>query len=63
MAEKRNDDMLFMLCQQMGGGIPTFLDAVFGFLHRRTDYFYEMEPADNMGFPPGIAESLVRNGV
>ncbi len=48
-----------MLCQQNGGGIPKFLDSVFGFLSRRTDYYYEMEPGDKMGFPPGIAESLL----
>ena len=35
------------------------LDALFGFLHRRTDFFYEMEPGDKMGFPPGVAESMV----
>jgi len=35
------------------------LDAVFGFLHRRTDFFYQMEPEDKMGFPPGVAESMV----
>lgn len=35
------------------------LDSVFGFLQRRTDFFYESEPMDKMGFPPGIAESMV----
>ena len=35
------------------------LNAVFGFLQRRTDFFYEMEPGDKMGFPPGVSESMV----
>jgi len=35
------------------------LDSVYGFLQRRTDFYYEAEPGDKMGFPPGIAESMV----
>ncbi len=55
----KHDDMLFAICNEAGGGVPGFLDACFGFLARRTDYFYEAEPGDKMGFPPGIAESMV----
>jgi len=40
--------------------VQGLLDSVFGFLQRRTDFFYESEPMDKMGFPPGIAESMVR---
>ena len=28
-------------------------------MQRRTDFFYEMEPGDKMGFPPGVAEKMV----
>jgi hypothetical protein len=35
------------------------LDSVYGFLQRRTDFYYEAEPGDKMGFPPGIAETMV----
>ena len=50
--------MLFMVCQQTGG-IQGFLESVFGFLSRRTDFYYEMEPGEKMGFPPSVAESMV----
>ncbi|KOB65624.1 Nuclear distribution protein NUDC [Operophtera brumata] len=37
-----------------------FLSAVFGFLARRTDFYYVPEGQyENMGFPPGVAEELV----
>ena len=32
---------------------------MFSFLQRRTDFFYEAEPGDKMGFPPQYAEGLV----
>jgi N-terminal conserved domain of Nudc. len=35
------------------------LDSVFGFLLRRTDFYYESEPGDKMGFRPGMTESMV----
>ena len=57
--EQRNDDLLFTITQQTGQGVNGLLDAVFGFLQRRTDFFYEMEPGDKMGFAPGAAESMV----
>lgn len=44
---------------QMAGGLNPFLDAMFSFLQRRTDFFYEAEPGDKMGFPPNYAEQLV----
>jgi N-terminal conserved domain of Nudc. len=58
--DQRNDDLLFTITQQTGQGIDGLLNAMFGFLQRRTDFFYQMEPGDKMGFPPGIAESMVR---
>ena len=57
--DQRNDDLLFTITQQTGQGIDGLLNAMFGFLQRRTDFFYQMEPGDKMGFPPGIAESMV----
>lgn len=58
--DQRNDDLLFNITQQTNQGIDGLLNAVFGFLQRRTDFFYEMEPpGDKMGFPPGVAESMV----
>ncbi len=55
----RFDEMLMQICQQAGAGVHGLLDAVFSFLQRRTDFFYEAEPGDKMGFPPQFAESLV----
>ena len=57
--EQRNDDMLYAVTQQSANGCHGLLDAVFGFLSRRTDFYYQMEPGDKMGFPPGVAESMV----
>lgn len=47
------------ICQQAGDGIHGLLDSVFSFLQRRTDFYYEAEPGDKMGFPPKFAEGLV----
>jgi len=52
--------LLFTITQQTNQGVDGLLNAVFGFLQRRTDFFYEMEPGDKMGFPPGVAESMVK---
>jgi len=32
---------------------------MFSFLQRRTDFYYEAEPGDKMGFPPKFAEGLI----
>ena len=55
----RIDDLLFAVTQQANKGVDGLLDSVYGFLQRRTDFYYESEPGDKMGFPPGIAESMV----
>lgn len=55
----RFDEMLMGITQQAGNGIDGLLDSVFSFLQRRTDFFYEAEPGDKMGFPPQYAEGLV----
>ena len=57
--QTRFDEMLMQVTQQAGNGINGLLDVVFSFLQRRTDFFYEAEPGDKMGFPPQYAEGLV----
>ena len=59
MNEAQRDDLFVNMTQSIGRGCPGLLDAVFGFLYRRTDFFYEMEPGDKMGFPPGQAQNMV----
>ena len=40
--------------------LPQFLDAIFSFLARRTDFYIIMEHEKaKMGFPRGVAESMV----
>ena len=42
--------------------LPPFLDAFFSFLARRTDFYIILkEENPKMGFPPGVAEEMVRN--
>ena len=52
-------DQMFMTMTQEAGGLNPFLDAMFSFLQRRTDFYYEAEPGDRMGFPPGYSEQIV----
>ena len=54
------DEMLMMITQRSGDGCDGLLNSVFGFLQRRTDFYYEAEPGDKMGFPPTIAEQKVQ---
>lgn len=42
------------------GGLEGLLHTVFSFLSRRTDFFYESDPGDKMGFPPGYAPRMVK---
>jgi len=51
--------MLMTITQNAGNGIDGLLDSVFSFLQRRTDFYYEAEPGDKMGFPPQYAEGLI----
>lgn len=53
------DDVLLSILQNCGK-IEPFIDAIFHFLARRTDFFRLMHaPSDKLGFPPGIAEKVV----
>jgi hypothetical protein len=59
--DSRFDDLLHTVITEKGQGIFGFFDVVFGFMYRRTDFFYEMAPGENMGFFPGQAEAIVYN--
>jgi hypothetical protein len=59
--DSRFDDLLHTVIAEKGQGIYGFFDVVMGFMYRRTDFFYEMAPGENMGFFPGQAEAIVYN--
>ncbi len=59
--DSRFDDLLHTVITEKGQGIYGFFDVVFGFMYRRTDFFYEMAPGENMGFFPGQSEAIVYN--
>jgi hypothetical protein len=59
--DSRFDDLLHTVIVEKGQGIYGFFDVVMGFMYRRTDFFYEMAPGENMGFFPGQAEAIVYN--
>ena len=53
------DEALMGILQNCGKLQP-FLDAVFCFLARRTDFYILMHHEKaKMGFPPGVAENMV----
>ena len=54
----RFDDFLYTIVKETGG-LEGFFHTVFNFLYRRTDFFYESEPGDKMGFPPGMNIKIV----
>ena len=47
-------DQFYVTIAQETGGINGLFDSMFSFLQRRTDFFYESNPGDKMGFPPGM---------
>ncbi|CAH1795000.1 unnamed protein product, partial [Owenia fusiformis] len=53
--EKYDSALLGIL--QNEGKIEKFLDVVFGFLYRRTDYYLPIQEG-KLGFPPGVALQL-----
>jgi len=68
MASTANDKMLqaydnaLLGILQNEAGLEQFLDVMFGFLGRRTDFYHIMtEPKQRYGFPPGVAEKMVMN--
>ncbi|EGR27818.1 nuclear movement protein related, putative [Ichthyophthirius multifiliis] len=54
----RFDDYYFTICKETGG-IEGVLHSMFNFLYRRTDFFYEADPGDKMGFLPGVSQQLL----
>ena len=54
-------DQLFIGMVQETGGVEGLLNLLFGFMYRRTDFYYEMNPGDKMGFAPGVAKQMVCN--
>ena len=52
-------DHLYMNIAKEAGGIEGLLNSFFSFLYRRTDFFYEADPTDKMGFPPGVNQQLL----
>lgn len=45
---------------QNEAGLEPFLDVIFGFLSRRTDFYQIMtEPKQKYGFPVGVAEKMI----
>nr|AAW26361.1 SJCHGC02543 protein [Schistosoma japonicum] len=45
---------------QNEGKLEKFLDVIFGFLMRRTDFFYIMTPEQrNIGFSPGVSIQMI----
>ncbi|XP_050298419.1 nudC domain-containing protein 3 isoform X2 [Anthonomus grandis grandis] len=56
-----HDDMLFNMLKECKT-LPAFLDEIFGFLSRRTDFYHiAPNPDSPVGLPKGLAESLVRH--
>ena len=53
-------DNVFMGMLQHCGKIEPFIDVIFNFLSRRTDFFHLMHKRDDkLGFPPGVAEKML----
>ena len=52
-------DHLYMTIAKEAGGLEALLNSFFSFLYRRTDFFYEADPTDKMGFPPGVNQQIL----
>lgn len=54
-------DTVFMEALQEKKTIVGFLELVFNFLARRTDFYYEAKnESEGLGFPPGVKEKIVQ---
>jgi hypothetical protein len=58
MFQNRFDEFYLTICKEVGG-IEGLLKSFFDFMIRKTDFFYECDPGDKMGFPPGYNKKLV----
>ena len=54
-------DHLYISITKEVGGLEGLFNSMFSFLLRRTDFFYESDPGDKMGFPPGVNEKMLLN--
>ncbi|XP_047144233.1 nudC domain-containing protein 3 isoform X1 [Hydra vulgaris] len=53
-------DDVFLGILQHCGKIEPFLESIFNFLSRKTDFFHLMHSKDDkLGFPPGVAEKVL----
>ena len=52
-------DEFFITMVQETGGVEGLLNLMMSFLYRRTDFYYEADPGDKMGFPPEYAQKMV----
>ncbi|KAL4240886.1 protein localization to pericentriolar material [Mactra antiquata] len=58
MEEKYDSTLIGIL--QNEGKIEKFLNVIFGFLYRRTDFYRHMKSKeDKLGFPPGISQKMI----
>ncbi|VDM16023.1 unnamed protein product [Hydatigera taeniaeformis] len=56
--DPRYDSALIGILQNEGS-LEKYLEVMFGFLMRRTDFYYELETGKKLGFPPGHALEMV----
>lgn len=54
----RFDEMYMTICKEVGG-IEGLFNSFFDFMFRKTDFFYECDPGDSRGFPPGVNTRIV----
>ncbi|EFA05128.1 nudC domain-containing protein 3 [Tribolium castaneum] len=55
-----HDDLLFAMLKECKT-LPIFLNHIFGFLNRRTDFYHiATDPNCPVGLPPGLAEQTVK---
>ncbi|EFX85104.1 hypothetical protein DAPPUDRAFT_222740 [Daphnia pulex] len=53
-------DQLFLEILKEDRSIVTFLDSVFGFLYRCTDFYQHQNDSQKIGFPAGVANEVVQ---